>query len=220
MCAPGNAGIAATARCLPTDGSVDGLAALAETERVDLTVVGPEAPLAAGLVDELERRGLPAFGPSRVAARLESSKAHAKRFMRDHGIPTAAFAVFDALAPALAHLEQVGVPVVVKASGLAAGKGVTVARNAEEATLALRSALGWGAEVVVEEFLEGPELSVMALCDGTTALLMPPARDHKRLLDGDRGPMTGGMGAVCPVPLEPGLLEAIRTRVVEPCSRR
>ncbi len=172
-----------------------------------LVIVGPEAPLADGLVDALANTGVPAFGPSQAAAQLESSKAFAKAFMARHGIPTARFAVFDDLAQAERHLRQVDYPVVIKASGLAQGKGVIVPRDAGEAQAALRAIMAErifgpaGDQVVIEERLEGPEISLMAFCDGETVVPMLPAQDHKRAFDGDQGPNTGGMGAFCPSPL-------------------
>lgn len=177
------------------------------TRDAQLVIVGPEAPLADGLVDRLMHAGLPAFGPGQAAAKLESSKAFAKAFMARHGIPTARFAVFDDFAGAERHLRQVDYPVVIKASGLAQGKGVIVPQDADEAHAALRAIMvehvfgSAGDQVVIEERLEGPEVSLMAFCDGETVVPMPPAQDHKRAFDGDQGPNTGGMGAFCPSPL-------------------
>lgn len=198
---PGNAGIAELARVVPDEG-VDALPALAARERVDLAVIGPEAPLAAGAADRLRDAGVPVFGPGRDGARLEASKAYAKAFMERHGVPTASFATFSALEPALRHLKGRGAPIVVKDSHLAAGKGVTVAERAEEAEAALRALFARSnAEVVLEERLVGQELSVMLLTDGRATFELPLSQDHKQLGDGDVGPMTGGMGAVAPVPL-------------------
>lgn len=172
-----------------------------------LVIVGPEAPLADGLVDALTRAGVPTFGPGQAAAQLESSKAFAKAFMARHGIPTARFAIFDDFARAERYLQQVDYPVVIKASGLAQGKGVIVPRDADEAHAALRAIMvarefgDAGNQVVIEERLEGPEVSLMAFCDGETVIPMLPAQDHKRAFDGDQGPNTGGMGAFCPSPL-------------------
>lgn len=172
-----------------------------------LVIIGPEAPLADGLVDALARAGTPAFGPSQAAAQLESSKAFAKAFMARHGIPTARFAIFDDFAQAERHLRQAAYPVVIKASGLAQGKGVIVPRDAGEAQSALRAIMverifgPAGDQVVIEERLEGPEVSLMAFCDGETVVPLLPAQDHKRAFDGDQGPNTGGMGAFCPSPL-------------------
>jgi phosphoribosylamine---glycine ligase len=211
LCAPGNPGIGKDARLIETAADdVEGIAAAVEREGVGFTVVGPEAPLAAGLIDVLAARGHLAFGPSAAAARLESSKAFAKEMMEEAGVPTARWRRVGTLAEgeeAAAELANPGV--VVKADGLAAGKGVTVADSVEEAGTALReifvegrfSSKGAAEEpsAVVEELLAGPELSLLALCDGERALPMASARDYKRLLDGDAGPNTGGMGAYSPV---------------------
>ncbi len=226
LCAPGNAGIAALARLVPSNLNARDLAELALAEGIDLTIVGPEGPLVAGVVDEFNVRGLRAFGPTRLAARLEGSKAFAKAFMREHNIPTAAFATFQKLEPALRHLEQVDLPIVIKDSRLRSGKGVTIAYNLIEAQDALRTIFQQEndgkfqePEVVIEEYLYGPELSVLAFCDGERALLMPTAEDHKRLLDGDVGPMTGGMGVVCPIELSPELRQTIHSQIIEPTLR-
>ena len=225
--APGNPGTAllGTNLAIPATG-VDALVRAAATHRIDLVVVGPEAPLAAGLADRLRALGRPVFGPSQAAARLESSKAFAKDVMRAAGVPTAASRAFAALEPALACIEQHAEPLVVKASGLAAGKGVVVCPSRAAARQAARAMLADGAfgeaghEIVVEDFLEGEELSVLALTDGERLLLLPPAQDHKRLLDGDAGPNTGGMGAYCPVSLATdALLERVRREVLAPTLR-
>jgi phosphoribosylamine--glycine ligase len=209
--APGNPGIAAVADLVPiAAGDVDALAAWASGNGIGLVVVGPEAPLAAGLADRLEALGIPVFGPTRAAAELEWSKVFAKQFMLDHGVPTAKYAAFDELQPALAYAAAATYPQVVKADGLAAGKGVAVCASLIEAEAAIRAALQHGAfgtagaRVVIEDFLPGEELSVIALTDGERIAVLPPARDHKRLLDGDRGPNTGGMGAIAPVPSAAG----------------
>jgi phosphoribosylamine--glycine ligase len=217
VCSPGNAGIAAVARCEPGGPDVASWVALAERERADLVVVGPEAPLVAGLVDALAEKGIPAFGPTAAAARLEGSKAFAKDFMRRQGIPTAAYAAFQDARDARAHAEASQYPLVVKDGSLAGGKGVTIARTAGEARAAIDGILASGeGEVVIEEFLVGEEVSIMAVCDGETALILPPSQDHKQLLDGDNGPMTGGMGVICPYELGASLLEEIRDRIVLP----
>ena len=230
VCAPGNAGIAQSARCVAVGATdVGALADFAEGERIELTVVGGETPLAAGLVDEFERRGLPVAGPRREAARLESSKVFAKEFMRRHGVPTARFRVADSVEEARAALRsgEFGgeeTPVVVKADGLAAGKGVVVARRraeAERAAEELMSGSLVGAEaarrVVVEEALEGREASLLLWTDGRDYALMPAARDHKRVGDGDTGPNTGGMGAVtAPDVLDEATTERAVREVVEP----
>jgi phosphoribosylamine---glycine ligase len=206
-CAPGNAGIANEAELVNLD--LADSAAVADfcgTHGIDLVVVGPEGPLVAGLVDALESAGVACFGPSKAAARLEGSKGFTKDLCRAHAIPTAAYERFTAAAPAKAYLRRQGVPIVVKADGLAAGKGVVVAATLAEAEAAVDMMFSGGhgaagAEVVIEEFLEGDEVSLFALCDGETAIALAPAADHKRVLEGDRGPNTGGMGAYSPVPL-------------------
>ncbi len=208
LCAPGNAGIAADARLLEVAGDdVAGLVRAAESERVDLVVVGPEAPLVAGLVDACASHGIAAFGPSAAAARLEGSKAFAKEAMVQAGVPTAAFEVVEGMEEGMRAVASLADPgVVVKADGLAAGKGVIVAEDAGQARAALQEIFeqerfgGAGASAVVEERLSGPELSLLALCDGVRAVPMAPARDYKRIFDGDRGPNTGGMGSFSPVP--------------------
>ncbi len=222
---PGNPGMAELGPIIEgvaiTD--VGAIAALARVHRVDLVVVGPEAPLAAGVADALHRLGIPVFGPTRSAARLETSKTFAKQVMIRAGVPTPAAAAFTDLGPALSHLAATAGPYVVKADGLAAGKGVLVTESAEQARDWVRRCLDgeFGErQVVIEEFAEGPELSVFAVCDGTDALLLEPARDYKRALDHDRGPNTGGMGSYSPVELEPGFLDRIRTEVFLPTLRQ
>ncbi len=206
LCVPGNPGMAALGACVPlavTD--VEGIAELAEREHIDLVVVGPEAPLVAGLVDVLCERGIAAFGPSAAAAHLEGSKAFAKEVMIAAGIPTAGHVATAVRREAIAALDRFGSPWVVKADGLAAGKGVVVTSVREEAEHAIDAALidrAFGVAgdlVVIEEFLDGPERSLFAVCDGDDAVLLAPAQDHKRAHDGDAGPNTGGMGAFCPV---------------------
>jgi len=191
--------------------------------RIDLTIAGPEAPLAAGLADRLRAAGHAVFGPSRAAARIESSKAFAKDVMRRAGVPSPESRSFTALEPALAYIRAHTEPLVVKASGLAAGKGAVVCGTREEAARTARAMLAEGAlgdagrEIVVEDFLEGEELSVLALTDGERMLVLPAAQDHKRLGDGDTGPNTGGMGAYCPVSFATSeLLERMRRQVLEP----
>lgn len=215
VAALGNPGCASVARCEPVAVSdLAGLVALATRESVDLVVVGPEAPLVAGLVDRLRAEGVLAFGPTAEAARLEGSKSFVKAICEERAIPTAASRSFSSLAPALSYLREAGAPLVVKVDGLAAGKGVTVAESAAEAEAAVRAALAdgrfgdAGRTVLLEERLTGPELSFFALCDGSRALPFMTAMDHKRLGDGDVGPNTGGMGAVCPHPLTSAALEA------------
>jgi len=205
LCAPGNAGTAAQAENAAVKATdLDGLVALAQREKVDLVVVGPDDPLAAGLVDRLQAVGIRAFGPSASAARFEASKSFAKDFMRRHGIPTASAGKFTDFETALGYARAQKFPLVIKADGLALGKGVTIAENFADAERALRAALvdkvfgGAGDTVVIEEFLTGRECSVHALVDGKSWLLFPDARDHKRAFDGDRGPNTGGMGTLSP----------------------
>jgi phosphoribosylamine---glycine ligase len=222
--APGNPGMASVGRAFDVDPlDPDAMAALAERERVDLTVVGPEGPLEKGLVDRFRALGLPVVGPSSLGAALECSKAHAKAFMFEHRIPTARFVVCDTADAALAALDGFGVPVVVKADGLAAGKGVTVASSRQEAATAIRAAMvdrhfgDAGSRVVIEECLTGPEVSLFYLSDGRTAIPLGSAQDHKRIFDEDRGPNTGGMGAFAPSPLATAeLVDDITRRVVQP----
>ena len=203
LCAPGNPGIAADARlCAVAVDDVPGLVALARGEEVGLVVVGPEAPLVAGLVDALTDAGIPVFGPTRDAARLEGSKAFAKEVMEAAGVPTAAWTTVDDVAAGMAAIERY--PVVLKFDGLAAGKGVVIAQDEAAARAALEEFLqerrfGPG-RVVVEEHLDGEEVSLLALCDGVRAVPMAPAQDYKRIFDGDEGPNTGGMGSYSPVP--------------------
>lgn len=202
VAAPGNPGIAPLARCVPVAATdVERLVALAEHERPDYTIVGPEAPLALGIADRFAERRLSIFGPTRAAAEIETSKAFAKRLMVDAGVPTARAVRHTDAAAAKRSARELGAPVVVKASGLAAGKGVIVCATLAEADRAIDFMLreeGFGAagsEILVEEFMEGEELSVFAITDGSEVVVLPPAQDHKRLRDGDEGPNTGGMGA-------------------------
>lgn len=207
---PGNGGTAGMPKIRNLAGNISDLAnvvKLAQTNEVDFAVVGPEQPLVDGLTDRLAEVGIPCFGPSARAARLEGSKAFSKDFMQRHGIPTARFRNFTDLDLAVAHLESIDYPVVIKASGLAAGKGVVLPETAEEGVAELRAMMAEkrfgaaGEEVVIEERLFGEEISVMAFCDGRKAVLMPAAQDHKRIFDGDRGPNTGGMGTIAPAPI-------------------
>jgi phosphoribosylamine--glycine ligase len=226
LCAPGNPGIAAHARLisLKPDDMVK-LAEFAERENVDLTVVGPEQPLADGIVDLFVARGLRIFGPTKAASRLEWSKAFAKDFMRRHGIPTAASETFDVsdVARARASLASSSYPVVLKADGLAAGKGVIICQNREEAERALsdmfetRTFGAAGSTVVIEEYLTGTEASVFAVSDGNRYVLLAPAQDHKRVFDEDQGKNTGGMGAFAPTPfVSPALLRDVEESIVRP----
>ena len=226
LVAPGNAGTAREGKCrnvavAVTD--IDGLLALAQAENVAFTLVGPEAPLVLGVVDLFQAHGLRIFGPRKAAAQLEGSKAFAKDFLARHGIPTAHYAVFDSQAEALAHVDHVGAPIVIKADGLAAGKGVVVAMTLIEAKAAITDMLGnnqfgeAGARVVIEEFLTGEEASFISMVDGRTALPMATSQDHKRVGDGDTGPNTGGMGAYSPLPWAPDdIVEETYTEVLAP----
>ncbi len=223
--APGNPGMAELGICHPIAADdISALLQLAKQEAVDLTVVGPEVPLVKGIVDVFRAEGLLIFGPTKDAARLEGSKAFSKAFMARHKIPTAAFETFHELKPALAFLDKTGAPVVVKASGLAAGKGAVVCQTLDEARTAIESMLGpnaifgeAGSEVVIEEFMAGEEASVFAVCDGKNYALLPTAQDHKRIFDGDMGPNTGGMGAYSPAPLMTAdLLERVCKETIEP----
>lgn len=204
-CAPGNGGIADIAECVNISATdIDGVAAFAKENKPDLVVVTPDDPLALGMVDVLEAQGIRAFGPHKNAARIEGSKSFAKDLMHKYGIPTANYAVFDNSEQAIAYIKENGAPIVVKADGLALGKGVTVAMTEEEAITAVKEAIdggrfgGAGARVVIEEFLTGPEVSVLAFVDGKHLSAMPSAQDHKRAYDHDEGPNTGGMGAFSP----------------------
>jgi len=217
-CLPGNAGIARDAECVPLDMS-DHPAVIdfCRKNAVDFVVVGPDAAIAAGLVDDLNAAGFKAFGPTKAAGRLESSKNFTKALCRANNIPTAAYEHFTDAESARAYIRKQGAPIVVKADGLAAGKGVVVAMTEEEALTAVDMMFGGGlgasgAEVVIEEFMQGEEASFFALCDGETALPLATAQDHKRAFDGDKGPNTGGMGAYSPAPV---LTEAMCARVMD-----
>lgn len=217
-CAPGNAGIAKEAECVPLD-ITDHAAviAFARAHAVDFVVVGPDAPIAAGIVDDLNAAGLKAFGPTKAAGQLESSKSFTKALCRANNIPTAAYGHFHSADEAKAYIRAQGAPIVVKADGLAAGKGVVVAMTEAEALDAVDMMFGGGfgdagAEVVVEEFMQGEEASFFALCDGEHALELATAQDHKRAFDGDKGPNTGGMGAYSPAPV---MTEALRAQVMD-----
>lgn len=222
--APGNPGMARHARCLPIRADdFDGLMALVRQERIDLTVVGPEQPLAAGIVDAFQVRGFSIFGPTKAAAALEASKAFAKELMAKHGIPTARFRTFDDPVAARAFCRELGAPLVVKADGLAAGKGALVCRSLEEADKAValcleEKAFGRSGErIVVEEFLEGEEASFFALTDGERVLPLGAAQDHKTVFDDDRGPNTGGMGAYSPAPLlDKRAQDEVMTKIIIP----
>ncbi len=224
--APGNPGLKPLGEVLPITGEdVEGLVGAARSLRVDLVVVGPEAPLAAGLADRLAAAGVPCFGPTRAAARLETSKAFTKEICAVAGAPTAAYRRFSEARDAKAHLRAHPPPFVVKADGLAAGKGVVIAETLAEADLAIDAMLGGslgaaGAEIVIEEFMDGEEASFFALTDGETILPLIGAQDHKRALDGDKGPNTGGMGAYSPAPaLTDDIERFAMTRIIEPVVR-
>ncbi|MDO8446200.1 MAG: phosphoribosylamine--glycine ligase [Deltaproteobacteria bacterium] len=219
FCAPGNAGIAQIAECVDIKvEDIDRLLSFAKKEGIDLTVVGPEVPLTAGIVDEFENAGLRIFGASRRAAEIEGSKAFSKAVMKKYGIPTAEYEAFTEKEKAISYVKAKGAPIVVKASGLAAGKGVIVASTLEEAIDAVNMIMGdkafgaAGDEVVIEEFLEGEEVSFLAFTDGKIVLPMPSAQDHKRIYDNDEGPNTGGMGVYSPAPV---LTDELRERVMK-----
>jgi phosphoribosylamine--glycine ligase/phosphoribosylformylglycinamidine cyclo-ligase len=223
--APGNAGTVQEGQNVPiaAQGTARELVEFCQAQQIDLVVIGPEAPLAAGLADDLRLAGLAVFGPSRSAAQIEASKAFSKAFMARHAIPTARFAIFNDYHTALAYLKNVDYPVVIKASGLAAGKGVILPEDYETGQAALYSLMiagefgAAGEEVVIEERLQGEEVSLLAFCDGTALKVMPPAQDHKRLLDGDAGPNTGGMGAYAPAPAcPPALVEQAVQTILQP----
>lgn len=227
FCAPGNAGTASVATNLPI--GAEDVAAVTEWARVnnpDLVVVGPEAPLCKGLVDELAKVGVKAFGPVQAGARMEGSKRFAKEVMQAAGVPTGRARTFTDAAAAKAALPAFGLPVVIKADGLAAGKGVVVAETLQDAEAAIDSMLvdnrfgAAGAEVLIEEFLHGEECSILALVDGERAVLLPSSQDHKRVFDGDKGPNTGGMGAYSPAPVvTDAMLPDIRERIILPVVR-
>ena len=220
-CAPGNAGIESLATCVPIKADdITGLKTFVQSEKIDLTIVGPEAPLALGIVDEFRKSKLKIFGPTKAAARIEASKVFSKEVMAKAKILTAQAQSFDLIKPALAYAALHELPVVVKADGLAQGKGVVVATTREEAMQAVRDSMEYavfgqaGQRVLIEQFLDGEELTIMAFTDGRTVVPMLPAQDHKRLGDGDTGPNTGGMGAYCPAPLGTMTLREQVTRQV------
>jgi len=225
-CAPGNAGIAEQAECVALDlADHAAIVSFCRDRRIDLVVVGPEAPLCAGIVDDLESAGFKAFGPSRAAAQLEGSKGFTKDLCRANRIPTAAYARFKESAASKDYIRRRGAPIVVKADGLAAGKGVIVAQSETEAEAAVDMMFGGslgeaGGEVVVEEFLDGEEASFFALCDGETAIALATAQDHKRAFDGDKGPNTGGMGAYSPAPnIDAAISGRIMNEIIAPTMR-
>jgi phosphoribosylamine--glycine ligase len=223
-CASGNAGIAELGECIPVKSDdVRGLLGYAERDDIDLTIVGPEAPLAAGIVDAFREQGRAIFGPTKAAAQIETSKRFAKTLMLASGVPTAKASHHTTVPDALSAVERMGTPAVIKASGLAAGKGVVIARSNEEAERAIYMMLqdgvfgAAGEEILIEEFMEGEELSLLVLTDGTVAIPLVAAQDHKRLLDGDIGPNTGGMGCYAPVSLAtPQLIDRALDTIIEP----
>jgi phosphoribosylamine--glycine ligase len=223
-CAPGNPGIAKEASCVPIAATdIDAILAFAQKEKIDFVVIGPEAPLVAGLVDKVEAAGIAAFGPSAAAAALEGSKGFTKDLCTKYNIPTARYRRFTDAAAAKKYARAEGAPIVVKADGLAAGKGVTVAMSLAEAEAAIDDALvsnrfgAAGAEVVIEEFLTGEEASFFVLSDGKHALPLASAQDHKRVFDGDRGPNTGGMGAYSPAPcVTQAIADEVMARIIRP----
>lgn len=226
-CAPGNAGIASLAECvaIPAD-DIKGLLRFAKDKKIDLTVVGPEAPLVKGIVDEFEQHGLKIFGPNQAAAQLEGSKAFAKDFLHRRNIPTAVYKVFDEPKTALEFLDRAQFPLVVKADGLAAGKGVVICQNLKEAQQAVDEIMvqrifkSAGDRIVIEECLEGPEASILAISDGKHFFVLETAQDHKRIFDDDLGPNTGGMGAYSPAPVvTPEMMNKIISRIIEPTIR-
>ncbi len=223
-CAPGNAGIAQVAECVPINATdVDGMVRWAKENGMDFVMVAPDDPLALGMVDALEAAGIPAFGPRKNAAVIEASKAFSKNLMKKYDIPTAKYETFTDLQKALAYIEAQGAPIVVKADGLALGKGVTVAQTVEEAKAAARSMMEdkkfgeSGSTVVIEECMTGPEVTVLAFCDGEHLVPMLSSQDHKRAYDGNRGPNTGGMGAIAPSPnYTPAVAERCRQEIFLP----
>jgi len=224
LAAPGNGGIAAEAACFPVKADdVPGLVALAQKEKADFVIVGPEVPLTLGLVNALAAAGIAAFGPNRVAAHLEGSKAFTKDFLLRNKIPTAYGETFDTVAAATAYLAKKSIPIVIKASGLAAGKGVTVAQTLAEAEAAVRASLEegifgpGGEEVVIEDFMPGEEASMMLLVCGEKYAVLPPSQDHKRVGDGDTGPNTGGMGAYAPASVvDAPMMQRIDREIIRP----
>lgn len=226
-CAPGNAGISEIAECVPVSAEdLEGLAGFAEKEKIDLTVVGPEAPLAKGIVDVFKNKGLKIFGPSKKAAQLEGSKVFAKDLMIKYDIPTAEHKTFENPDEAEQYIKKVGAPVVIKAEGLAAGKGVIVCEEEEEALLAVKRIMidcefgDAGSRVIVEECLRGEEASILAFTDGESVLPMVSSQDHKPIFDGDRGPNTGGMGAYAPAPvITPEMARFVEEEVLMPAVK-
>jgi phosphoribosylamine---glycine ligase len=226
-CAPGNAGTSDLAECVDISADdLDGLLKFAQEKKIDLTVVGPEAPLVAGIVDLFEKNGLKIFGPNQAAAQLEASKAFSKEFLHRWNIPTAIYRIFDEADKAIEFLRDASYPIVVKADGLAAGKGVIICKDVKEAreavdSIMLQKVFGTaGSRVVIEDCLEGPEASILAISDGKNFFVLETAQDHKRIFDDDLGPNTGGMGAYSPAPVvTPEMMNKIITRIIEPTIR-
>ncbi len=224
FCAPGNAGIAGIAECVPVKvDDVNGLVDFAKKHKIDLTIVGPEASLVVGVVDAFERNDLSIFGPSRLAAQLEGSKSYAKTFMQKYDIPTANYGTFTEASEAKSFVKSNGLPVVIKADGLAAGKGVFICKNDADANAAIDSFLKRGEfgeagkKIVIEEFLEGEEASFICISDGTHVLPLASSQDHKAVYDGDQGPNTGGMGAYSPAPvIDDALRDRIMKEIIKP----
>ncbi|AWB43394.1 phosphoribosylamine--glycine ligase [Paenibacillus sp. CAA11] len=226
-CAPGNAGIGQLAELVPIQvGEFERLTAFAEEKRVGLVVVGPDDPLADGIVDAFEAKSIPVFGPRKNAAHIEGSKTFMKDLLKKYSIPTAAYEKFDNYEEALKYLQSQPVPIVIKADGLAAGKGVTVAFTREQAEQALQDIMvskvfgSSGAQVVIEEFMEGQEMSILAFVDGETVCAMPAAQDHKQVFDGDQGPNTGGMGTYSPLPhIDDAIIQEAVETIVKPTAK-
>lgn len=216
ICTPGNPGIAALARCVPGPQTPAAVTALAQSEAAHLVIIGPEAPLAAGVVDALQAAHIPAFGPTQAASRLEGDKAWSKAFMSRHGIPTARYQSFTALDAAQTYAQSQPLPIVVKDTGLRAGKGVTICHSHAEAQQALSDIFAQpDAGAVIEEFMVGQECTVLAFCDGTRAVPMPAAQDHKTIYEGDTGPMTGGMGVICPFPISGADMGRVQAEILD-----
>lgn len=227
FCAPGNAGIAQLAECVPLAVSqFDELTQFAKEASIDLVFVGPDDPLADGIVDAFESAGVPAFGPNKAAAEIEGSKIFMKNLLKKYNIPTAKYETFTNYESAAAYLKEQSMPIVIKADGLAAGKGVTVAATLEEADKALREAMldkvfgDAGNQIVIEEFLEGQEMSILAFVDGETVKPMVPAQDHKQIFDGDKGPNTGGMGTYTPLPhIDQSIIDEAIATIINPTAK-